>query len=132
MWTVRRGTKTPAVEFYVDFEYCSDLDDDFAKLPEKGGQSLIFMIGCGHMEEGEWRFKSLVTECLSLTEEAQHNRRVDRAHGGGLPTVESRKTASLASFTGRTPKPTPTGAPGNGTVGRIAGPNWAGTISGER
>jgi len=63
--------ETPAVEFYVDFEYCSDLDDDFANLPEKGGQSLIFMIGCGHMEEGEWRFKSLVTECLSLTEEAR-------------------------------------------------------------
>ena len=63
--------ETPAVEFYVDFEYCSDLDDDFAKLPEKGGQSLIFMIGCGHMEEGEWQFKSLATECLSLTEEAR-------------------------------------------------------------
>ena len=63
--------ETPGVEFYVDFEYCSDLDDDFANLPEKGGQSLIFMIGCGHMEEGEWRFKSLATECLSLTEEAR-------------------------------------------------------------
>jgi len=62
---------TPGVEFYVDFEYCSDLDDDFAKLPEKGGKPLIFMIGCGHVENGEWRFKSLVTECLSLTEEAR-------------------------------------------------------------
>ena len=63
--------KTPGVEFYVDFEYCGDLDDDFAKLPEKGGQPLIFMIGCGHLENGEWQFKSLVTECLSLTEEAR-------------------------------------------------------------
>ena len=60
-----------AVEFYVDFEYCSDLDDDFAKLPEKGGQPLIFMIGCGHLANGEWQFKSLVTECLSLMEEAR-------------------------------------------------------------
>ena len=61
----------PGVEFYVDFEYCSDLDDDFAKLPEKGGQPLIFMIGCGHLENGEWQFKSLVTEFLTLREEAR-------------------------------------------------------------
>ena len=57
------------VEFYVDFEYCSDLNDDFSKLPEKGGQPLIFMIGCGHVENGEWRFKSLAVDDLSETEE---------------------------------------------------------------
>ena len=60
---------TPDVEFYVDFEYCSDLNDDFSKLPEKGGQSLIFMIGCGHMEKGEWQFKSLVANHLTEDEE---------------------------------------------------------------
>ena len=57
------------MEFYVDFEYCSDLNDDFANLPEKGGQPLIFMIGCGHVENGEWQFKSFVTEDLSEEEE---------------------------------------------------------------
>lgn len=60
---------TPKVEFYVDFEYCSDLNDDFSKLPEKGGQPLIFMIGCGHVEDGEWRFQSLVADRLSPEEE---------------------------------------------------------------
>lgn len=61
---------TPAsVEFYVDFEFCSDLNDDFSKLPQKGGQPLIFMIGCGHLENGEWQFKSLVTNDLSEDEE---------------------------------------------------------------
>ena len=60
---------TPGVEFYVDFEFCSDLNDDFSKLPEKGGQPIIFMIGCGHMENGEWQFKSLTTENLSAWEE---------------------------------------------------------------
>ena len=60
---------TPGVEFYVDFEFCSDLNDDFPKLPEKGGQPLIFMIGCGHVENGEWQFKSLVAEHLSAGEE---------------------------------------------------------------
>ena len=42
---------TLGVEFYVDFEFCIDLNDDFSKLPEKGGQPLIFMIGCGPLGE---------------------------------------------------------------------------------
>ena len=57
------------IEFYVDFEYCNDLNDDFSELPQKGGQPLIFMIGCGHLENGEWQFKSLVANALSETEE---------------------------------------------------------------
>ncbi len=57
------------VEFYVDFEYCSDLNDDFCELPEKGGQPLIFMIGCGHVENGAWHFSSFVVHNLCETEE---------------------------------------------------------------
>ena len=57
------------VEFFVDFEYCTDLADDFSTLPEKGGQPLIFMIGCGHLESEEWQFKSLVVENLTEEEE---------------------------------------------------------------
>ena len=60
---------TRAVEFYVDFEFCSDLNDDFSNLPEKGGQPLIFMIGCGHLENGEWQFKSLTADSLAEDEE---------------------------------------------------------------
>lgn len=59
----------PAVEFYVDFEFCSDLNDDFTNLPEKGGQPLIFMIGCGHLENGAWQFKSLAADQLTDDEE---------------------------------------------------------------
>ena len=59
----------PGAEFYVDFEYCSDLNDDFSMLPEKGGQPIIFMIGCGHLENGNWQFKSLVAHCLTEDEE---------------------------------------------------------------
>ena len=66
----RSSWHTPAgLEFYVDFEFCSDLNDDFCNLPEKGGQPLIFMIGCGHLENGEWRFKSLVVDDLTEDEE---------------------------------------------------------------
>ena len=62
---------TPELEFYVDFETVSDLADDFSKLPEKGGQPLIFMIGCGHVEAGEWHFESFVVDALSESEEAR-------------------------------------------------------------
>ena len=61
---------TLPVEFFVDFEFCSDLSDDFSMLPEKGGQPIIFMIGCGHLEQGEWRFCSFVVK--NLTGEEEH------------------------------------------------------------
>jgi hypothetical protein len=35
------------LELYVDFETVSNLADDFTRLPEIGGQPLIFQIGCG-------------------------------------------------------------------------------------
>ena len=60
---------TPSVEFFVDFEFCSDLNDDFSKLPEKGGQPLIFMIGCGHVENSQWQFRSFTTSGLTEEEE---------------------------------------------------------------
>lgn len=61
----------PPLEFYVDFETVSDLDDDFTRLPARGGQPLIFMIGCGHLEADEWRFASFVVETLTEPEEAR-------------------------------------------------------------
>ena len=42
------------VEFFVDFETVSDLNDDFSNTPESGGTPLIFMIGCGHLEAEKW------------------------------------------------------------------------------
>ncbi len=60
-----------SVEFFVDFETVSSLDDDFSKIPERGGQELIFMIGCGHIEDGTWRFECFVTDDLTEPEEAR-------------------------------------------------------------
>lgn len=60
-----------AVEFYVDFETVSDVDDDFSRLPERGGQGQIFMIGCGHIEDGAWKFACFVAEELTLSCEAE-------------------------------------------------------------
>ena len=80
---------TPSLEFYVDFEFCSDLNDDFKKLPEKGGQPLIFMIGCGHVENGEWQFRLFVTDNLSEDEEV----RIIREWVEHMQTVQSRLDA---------------------------------------
>ncbi|MCH8814587.1 MAG: hypothetical protein IH957_05725 [Chloroflexi bacterium] len=53
------------VEFYVDFETVNNLNDDFSRIPDIGGQELIFMIGCGHIEDGEWQFRCFVASDLT-------------------------------------------------------------------
>ncbi len=83
-WSRDEWAEPEALEFFVDFETTSNLDDDFSKLPEAGGQPLIFMIGCGHWVpkgEGaqpgwyldparrEWKFKVFCTKDLSEAEE---------------------------------------------------------------
>jgi hypothetical protein len=62
------------VEFYVDFETVSNLADDFSRIPEEGGQPLIFMIGCGHMQQGEWRFAQWTCDRL---DEPSEERMID-------------------------------------------------------
>jgi hypothetical protein len=59
------------VEFYVDFEFVTNLADDFSRIPEEGGQPLIFTIGCGHMENGQWRFSQWICERLTEACEAE-------------------------------------------------------------
>ena len=61
----------PRLEFYVDFETVSDLADDFSRIPERGGQPLIFMIGCGHIEDGDWVFASFTADSLAEPAEAR-------------------------------------------------------------
>ena len=58
------------LEFFVDFEFVHDLDDDFGKFPTAGGQAMISMIGCGHMEEGEWKFRCFIADRLDAPSEA--------------------------------------------------------------
>ena len=59
-----RWREEPPLEFYVDFEYVSDLNDDFAAFPQRGGLPVIFMIGCGHVENGAWRFERFIADRL--------------------------------------------------------------------
>ena len=67
----RRGATPYSLEFFVDFETVNNTNDDFRRFPEKGGQPLIFMIGCGHMEEGRWRFRCFVADRLTPNAEAK-------------------------------------------------------------
>jgi len=60
----------PPLEFFVDFETVNNLDDDFSAFPKKGGQALIFMIGCGHLENGTWRFECFTARQLDEPSEA--------------------------------------------------------------
>jgi hypothetical protein len=53
------------VEFFVDFETVNDMNDTFETLPNRGGQTLIYMIGCGHEEEGEWKFECFICDRMS-------------------------------------------------------------------
>ena len=63
--------RTPApLEVYVDFETVSNLADDFTLLPRMGGQPLIFQIGCGWYEDGEWRFRQWTVDRIREPNEA--------------------------------------------------------------
>jgi hypothetical protein len=64
--------RSPApVEFFVDFETTSSLDDDFTRLPAIGGQPLIFQIGCGQLVDGEWRFAQWTAERIDPASEGR-------------------------------------------------------------
>jgi hypothetical protein len=65
-WGTPRG-----VEFYVDFEWTGDINDDFSRMPRKGGDDVIFMIGCGHIEDGKWQFRCFIADDLSDAAEAR-------------------------------------------------------------
>lgn len=60
-----------ALEFFVDFETVNNSDDDFARFPQAGGQPLIFMVGCGHMEHGVWKFENFIAERATEGAEAK-------------------------------------------------------------
>jgi hypothetical protein len=59
-----------SLEFFLDFETVTDCDDDFSKLPVKGGQTLIFMIGCGHVENGAFVFRCFTANAMTAEAEA--------------------------------------------------------------
>jgi len=65
-----RWREPAPVELYVDFETVNDLNDDFVSFPRKGGQSLIFQIGCGTYVDRDWRFAQFTARSLTAAGEA--------------------------------------------------------------
>jgi hypothetical protein len=59
------------LEFFVDFETVSNIDDDFSQFPKQGGQELVFMIGCGYEKRGEFEIEVFTAKNLSIEEEAR-------------------------------------------------------------
>jgi uncharacterized protein len=57
-------------EFYVDFEYFTNVNVDFDRQwPALDGCEMVYMIGLGWDEAGEWRFKAFVAERESQAHE---------------------------------------------------------------
>ena len=65
-----RWLRPAPLELFVDFETVSNMADDFSRLPLEGGQPLIFQIGCGWLEGGEWRFDQWTVDRLDEQSEA--------------------------------------------------------------
>jgi hypothetical protein len=64
--------KKPNLEFFVDFETVTDINDDFSNFPYLGGNSLIFMIGCGYEKlDGSWEIEVFTSKRLTIEEEGQ-------------------------------------------------------------
>ena len=55
----------------MDFEFVHDLDDDFRSFPRKGGQSLIFQIGCGTYRGRRWSFEQFTVDDLGVDAEGR-------------------------------------------------------------
>jgi predicted RecB family nuclease len=67
----RNWQKKPKLEFFVDFETVSNIEDDFVNFPRQGGQELIFMIGCGFERNRKFEIKVFTAKNLSIEEEAR-------------------------------------------------------------
>lgn len=62
----------PKLEFFVDFETVTDINDDFSKFPYLSGNSLIFMIGCGYEKlDGSWEMEVFTSKRLTIEEEGR-------------------------------------------------------------
>ena len=94
---ITKWKNKPKLEFFVDFETVTDINDDFSNFPYHCGNSLIFMIGCGYEKlNGSWEMKVFTSKRLTIKEEGRiveewidYMRRITEEIGEGadLPRV---------------------------------------------
>ena len=58
-------------DLFIDFEVMSDIFFEFGDLPVQKKTNMIFMIGAGWFEDGEWNHKSFIVDDLTLDEEVR-------------------------------------------------------------
>ncbi len=59
-------------EFFVDFEYLTNLNVDFEKQwPTLEGREMVFMIGVGQIVDGRWSFRSFVASAENIDRERE-------------------------------------------------------------
>lgn len=63
------GWKKSTNEMFVDFETMSDIFSGFENIPEQNNTDMIFMIGVGWEEKGEWKYRSFVCDSATAEEE---------------------------------------------------------------
>jgi hypothetical protein len=56
-------------EFYVDFEFISDIGYDMSKLPCAVKTDNVFLIGVGHIKNNKWIYTKFVADIISDSEE---------------------------------------------------------------
>ena len=75
--------KAKEFEFYVDFEYFTNVNVDFeTQWPTLEGYEMIFMVGVGWEERGDWKFETFI----SSAEKPDEERRMIEAFLGVLQT----------------------------------------------
>lgn len=89
------------LEFFVDFETVSSLNDDFSKFPNRGGTAMIFMIGCGYNastdSQPDWKFRVFTAHYMTEAEE----RRIINEWVSYMRTIATSKQANLELTTTR-------------------------------
>lgn len=65
----REWQKEQELEFFIDFEALNNMNDTFQSFPEKGGNAMIYLIGCGYSYKGEWYFKNFSLNRLKVEQE---------------------------------------------------------------
>jgi predicted RecB family nuclease len=61
--------KPECQELYVDFESTCSVFTNFDTLPESSSESMIYMIGLGYIEKGQWKYVSFTVKSLDYDEE---------------------------------------------------------------
>ncbi len=75
-------------EIFVDFETLSDIFSDFTDLPNQKSTDMIFMIGVGWEEGGEWHYTNFIANEATREEEYRiMDEFTDMVHKRGNPKI---------------------------------------------